>query len=757
MLDLVPWPIRHPTIVLFVLLTALVVVFSFVWAAYLRHRLKRRAAAELRFLDEPSLHDAKAKDETLAVVRGRIVGVRNGKPVPVGTVLLDAVGMKAVSSDCALSLERPQGRIMLLGPFSVLVGSHEGFPVGLGRRVLHAGDEVVVGGRWVVEQAGTTNYRDVATFESIMPSLDNLELAYAGPPKSLGLAEWAFARGLAWGAFFWAAAMTGGAYAALEGARSAALEGDKIGLASFAYVSPFLKSNVRSFLLGQTSHEVDGTFKIAEEWAAIEYYFDDSQECLRGLDSLRRSGRLEDEVRIGLACGGVGSKRRAAEALVHLGEFARAAEVLRDAPPLKEGVPLVPDPRLDMRVALVMGDFMGAAKLLRTYGHPAFSPMIQSCVVMGLEARGGSFLAREQLASKAQAHWSCALLQADMLDGDKRITFLRNLPKELRPERAKDFFLPLQMEVEPGGFHDLPEEDKVEEAKGLRAAFQFERAGAEQPIPAYEERPLLDAPMYTRGSGSLRAIEMSALERIEKREDRQALWLKQAMLEAQLGVFSALVGEEAKSLALLNQAVERIPSEATNRSYVQRLRAALALRFGDPKAIHFVEVFEGRHLAAPWMFLRAAVAVRAGEGGAEPYYADYVGSQLVMDATVRGDGFTILAGTVPHRLMRHLLVAGPRILIGREPLIDKMRLYDPECTEVPCPLEYLASQAATRALVLQHLGAREIRRGEEQKALEERARKLREPLYRRDIAMIMVLLDHPYKMAWGKTGGAFDE
>lgn len=746
--DLVPWPIRHPSIALLGLFVILVVGFSFVWAILLRHRLRRRAASELRFLDEPSLHNAKAKDEAIAVVRGRLVGVRDGKPVAIGTVVLDAKGMQPVSSDCALSLERAQGRILLLGPFSVLVGSQEGFPVGVGQRVLHAGDEVVISGRWAVEQAGTTNYRDVATLESILPSLDNLELAYAGTPKALGLAEWSIARGMGWGAFFWALALTAGAVGALEGARSMASERDKIRLASFAYLSPFLQSKVRLFLLDQAPRMLVRDAELSAQWAAIESHFDENHECVGALDNLRNSGKLEDETGLGVQCGGLASKRRAADALVHLGEFGKAAEVLRDAPPTKEAIRWSPDQRLDMRVALVNGDFMGAAKLLRTYGHPSFSPIVQACVVMALEARGGSFLAKEQLASSIEKHWSCALLQADLLDGEKRLAMLRNLPTRIRSERTREFFVALQLEADPTGFRDLPEEESVIRTKGTSVPFQFVRNTDTHSIPAYEERPMFDGPMNTRNSGYLRAVTISALERLDKREDRDSLWFYAATWRIELGGFLANVGDESKCLPFLDEAIRLIPHAQENRPYVKRLRAALALRLDAPDAKKSIDELQfGPRFPSPG-FLNAAVEVHRGEGSAQAYYADYMGPSELAEATLRGDGEAILRFTVPQRLIRHLIVAGARIRTGRETLVDKMRYYDPECQEIPCPLEYLAAHAATRALVLRHLRAAEIGRGEDQRTLEERARKLREPLLRRDIAMPMFLMDQPYSVDW---------
>lgn len=747
--DLVPWPIRHPSLALLVLLVILVTVFAFVWAILLRHRLRRRAASELRFLDEPSLHNAKAKDEAIAVVRGRLVGVRDGKPVAIGTVVLDAKGMQPVSSDCALSLERSQGRILLLGPFSVLVGSQEGFPVGFGRRVLHAGDEVVISGRWAVEQTGTTNYRDVATLESILPSLDNLELAYAGTPKALGLAEMTLVRALSWGAFFWALALTAGAVGVLEGARSMASERDKIRLASFAYLSPFLQSKVRSFLLDQAPRMLVRDSELSAQWAAIESHFDENHECVGALDNLRNSGKLEDEAGLGVQCGGLASKRRAAEAWMHLGEFAKAAEVLRDAPPSKESVRWGPDKRLDLRVALVTGDFMGAAKLLRTYGHPSFSPIVQSCVAMALEARGGSFLAKEQLASSVEKHWSCALLQADLLDGEKRLALLRNLPTRIRSERTREFFVALQLEADPTGFRDLPEEEPVMRTKGTSVPFQFVRNTDTHSIPAYEERPTLDGPMNTRNGGYLRAVTASALERLDKREDRAALWFYAATWRIELSGFFANVGDESKCLPFLDEAIRLIPYAQENLPYVKRLRAALALRLGAPDAKKSIDEL-GRGSRLPSSdFLRAALDVHQGEGFSRgAYYADYMGAIELDDATRRGDGEAVLRLTVPQRLIRHLIVAGALIRTGRETLIDKMRYYDPECQEIPCPLEYLADQAATRALVLRHLRAAEIGRGGDQQALEERARKLREPLLRRDIAMPMFLMDQPYSVDW---------
>ena len=104
--------------------------------------------------------------------------------------------------------------------------------------------------------------------------------------------------------------------------------------------------------------------------------------------------------------------------------------------------------RLRFRMALVTGDLALAAALLRRHGYPSpsLTPVMQTCLAFSLEARAGSVLSRAELSWRASEHWTCALLQADLLDGPERLTMLENLPFELR---AEPFFRALRVEVDP--------------------------------------------------------------------------------------------------------------------------------------------------------------------------------------------------------------------------------------------------------------------------------------------------------------------
>lgn len=772
MLDFLPLSIRYPSLALLALFVVLVAFSAVPCAILLRYKLRKRAASGLRFLDEPTLHNAKANDDAIAVVRGRLVGVRDDKPVAHGTVVLDAKGTEFVSSDCALRLERPEGQIVLVGPISMLVGSHEGFPVGAGRRVLLAGDEVVVCGRWVVKQAGMSDYRG-----SNLPRLNHLQLAYVGAPKTLGLAKATLMRALLCGAFLYAFALTAGASGALKGAHSITSERDKIRLACFAYVSPFLQSKARLFLLDRAWHMQGQGSELRAQMAVLESHLDENHDCLGVLTSVHDDGRLEEEAQLGVRCAGIVSKRRAAEAWLHLGEFSKAAEVLRDAPPERGGLAQRGSLALYVRVALTTGDLLGAAKLLRTYRHARVSPVALSCVADALEARGGSILAREQLASSVKEHWVCALLQADLLDGEKRLAMLRNLPNRLRPENVRELFVALQFEAEPEGFKDLPEPEVQSQAKGQKEPLESARATDKRSIPAYEERATFDGPrkIFEEGYDRLRytpqkeyipAVAISALERLDKRDDRAKFWFYAATWRIALGSFLAQVGDEAKCLPLLDEAIRLIPKEEENLPHVKRLRAAFALRLDAPDAKESIHALELDSRLPSSAFLRSALEAHLGEGFAGAYYADHKESEKLADATNKGDGEAILEFVEPHRLIRHLIVAGTRIHSRREILVDRMRYYipncrpwdgtpphdfdawiyahRPQCEWVEYTLEYLAANAAAHALALRHLRAAEIGRGADLHALEERARKLREPLLRRDIAVPLFLLERSY-------------
>jgi hypothetical protein len=122
MLDFLPLSIRYPSLALLALFVVLIAFSAFPCALLLRYKLRKRAASRLRFLDEPALHEAKANDDAIAVVRGRLVGVRDDKPIAHGTVVLDAKGTELVSSDCALKLNRPEGQITTKKP---KIKSHE--------------------------------------------------------------------------------------------------------------------------------------------------------------------------------------------------------------------------------------------------------------------------------------------------------------------------------------------------------------------------------------------------------------------------------------------------------------------------------------------------------------------------------------------------------------------------------------------------------------------------------------------------------
>jgi hypothetical protein len=720
---LVPLTIRHGTMIALVAIPQLIVVAAWIASARIKQRLRRRVRAAMEFVDKPDADAPDPADGELIVAVGRLTGTQGGKPVPQGTELLDARGDTPVELDSLLCIARPGGRVLLVGQYRVLVGAREGLPIGKGRRVLRAGDKVIVTGRFSREPPIDSTYREAAPRAAIIPSYDVLEIAFDGMPGVIGLSWPSIVRGIFAGALLWVFIFIAGAFVALESARGVASERNMVRLASFAYTSPLTHRKAEGLLRSRVSLDDERDTNFAERWAAIEAFLDGNGECLGALDNLRARGRLEDEARMGLACGGVGSRRRAADAYGLMGEFALAAKVLHAAPPLEGRRVNVPDARLDIRNALVTGDLAGAAALLRRHDHPSLTPVMQECVALSLEARAGSTLSRAELSSRTRSHWTCALLQADLLDGPERLTMLKELDHKLRPSMARPFFYALLVEVDPAN-------GKLE--------FRF-----------YDPAPLLNAPAEAIGRGYVRAIEMSALERIEAMAD-VSYWAQETRvgLQAELGMFAASVGEEAESIKLVDRAIQGMPTNHERAVDVRRLAATLSVRFCDPRALKHIEELERMGRFANSGYLRSALSVRAGEGIEHDYYAMYVGPNEVVEATRRGNGEGVLRYAYPENLLRHLIVVGPRIQTGRRELIDKVRWYDPDCLGIPCPLEYLAGQAATRALILSHLRASDVGRGDDQRMLAERARKLREPLWKRDIAMAMVLVDQPYPIDW---------
>lgn len=274
MLDQVPWTFRHPNAVSALLLVALIAAFAGLWVALIQRRLRRRAKAELQLVGEPLPETKQPSDGTLVVMRGRLVGTRQDKPLPPGTPLLEPQGALRVQLDFGLSLERGNGRVALVGPYQVLLGAREGLPPGRGQRVLRVGDEVFVRGRWSVQKIETATYRDLVVKGAIVPSVDELELVFVGTPMALRLAEGALAKGLAWGAFFWAVLMSAGAYAALEVGYALNTDMHVLPIAKFAYMSPFLRSNVATFVREHAPLLHPRDFDVASQWAAIESYLD---------------------------------------------------------------------------------------------------------------------------------------------------------------------------------------------------------------------------------------------------------------------------------------------------------------------------------------------------------------------------------------------------------------------------------------------------------------------------------------------------
>lgn len=720
-----PWTLRHPNAALALLLVALVVGFTALWSALIQKRLRRRAHATLRFLDEPFPEAKQPNDGQLVVMRGRLCGLRQDKQSPLGTPLLDARGDKAVHLEFGLTLERGKDRIALVGPYQVLLGAREGSPAGAGRRLLRVGDEVLVAGRWSVQKVETTTYRDVVVKGAVVPSVDALEIAFVGTPLALGLAEGALAKGLAWGAFFWAALMSFGAYAALEIGYALNTDAHVIPVAQFVYMSPFLRSNAARFVREHAPLLHPRDFASATQWAAIEAFLDPDHECLKTLDNLRQTGRIETEAKLGHLCGGTQSKRRAADAWVHLGEFEKAAEILQTCPPPANPPPDNPDVALDILVAVVSKDWSKAAKLLRTHGHPAMAPAEEDCLALSLEARSGSFLSRDKLKSKAKTNLNCAVLEADLLEGKERLAFIAQIPSEMLEDNhyylgEKYLIDSLHVEIDPSH----PSHAHISQ----------------------NPRFLMALSNNSKQWVSSSAIGLATLAKLDAMNDLQAsTTAKRAQIEGSLGQFFAMTGEDAEAKRFSELAITHMTPEHPGYIDAMISRTSLAIRREDPKAFEYFAQTEKTldpRFDDVISYLRGIQDVRKGTASSTSYYfAENEAPGVLVDAILKGAGNEILAHAAPQELVRHIIVAGRRIETGRDVLIDKIRYYDSGCLVKRCPVEYLAHQAGMRAVALEKLRPADVGREEDLRALQERARKLRAPLLQRDIAVILSLIE----------------
>jgi hypothetical protein len=724
-LDQVPWTFRHPNAAAALVLVAFIVVFSGIWVAIIQRRLKRRAKAELQLVDEPVPENKQPNDGALVVLRGRLVGTRQDKPLPIGTPVLETQGPRRVLFDYGLSLEWGKERVALVGPHQVLLGAREGLPPGSGKRVLRAGDEVFVRGRWSVQKVETTTYRDVVVKGAIVPGFEDLEFVFVGTPVALGLAEAALAKGLAWGAFFWALAMSFGAWGALELAYKFDADGHILPVASFAYPSPFLRSNTVTFVRDHAGLLHPRDLETASQWAAIESFFDPDHECLNTLDNLRQTGRFEQEARLGALCGGTSSKRRAADALVNLGDIELAAQLLLDAPPLTKPNPRIPDVALDVLAFVVTKNWAQAAKLIGVHGHPDLAPPEEQCLILGLEARGGSFVSRDKLKSKAKTDLTCAVLEADLLEKEQRLAFITQIPEEVRDDGTKYL-------SEKRIIHRLRAESDPR-----HSSFSY---------ISDEPRLMFTLVLNSRHFDSTPAIDLSVLEKFAAINDPQTdIVGERAELEASLAQFFAMIGDDSEATRLAELALRHMPRSDWSYCKAAVLQAAIAVRCDDPKALEYIERAEKSENPCHGNQFPYSRWVRDMRQGTRPensqIFNHELGSRESFEALVKGSGKDLLAHCPPEELVARVILAGRRIKTDREILMDAIRYYDPECLVKRCPLEYLAHQAGMRALALRELRPAEIGREAELQALEERARKLRAPLFKRETAVILYLIE----------------
>jgi hypothetical protein len=732
---LVPWTIRHGTAIWVAAIPVLLVVCVSVVALVLRARMRRKAREALTDIDRPEPNAPDAAEGALVVVVGRLGADRAGKPVAAGVVLLATNGDEKAEFDGTLFLERQRGRLALVGPFQILVGARESFPVRQGRRLLHVGDEILVSGRWSSGAPGDTTYRAASATASIVPAADVLDIASLAEPEPIGLRLYAAQLGALAAVVLWGLVFIGGASGALLSAygQPRQAEARMFTLASLAYASPITQRRAGTLLLMTAAHSNPRETPLSERWAAAESSIGEEGECLGVLENLRATGRLEDEARIGVRCGGPGSRRRGAEAHLLNGEFAAAAEILRETGPLEVARDGVPDARLDVRVALFTGDLVRAAALLRKFGHPILKPEVQNCVALGLEARAGNAVSRMELRTRAGGHWTCSLLHTDLLEGQERVAFIDTLGSHLLTRLPGRFFAFLRAEADPPSmiYVRLVHDDALEL------------------FGAPEERGELDP---------LRAVRVSVLKGLDAIADPSPS-VRDARVNLGLdhAIWAAYVGDEAESMRRLD-----LVHADSARAYAERgeiyeglyltvlrTRAAIAVRFAHPKAIEYAkDAGRVNRFLTDWQPLMGALAVRENEGGVEWFYDRFHTSPKLAQAISSGDASQVLEASPRSELLTNLVIAAPRLTRGRPDVAQHLRWYDIGCASSTCRVEHLAAQAAVRALILSHMRMYEDGFEEYTRVLTERARRLREPPLRRDIAIATVLVENPYPMDW---------
>lgn len=727
-----------------------------------RWRSRRRARREARACQERMREHAvrldAAKVGERVVVEGRLESegecarLRDGQPCAVTTVAEEPSTMARgqVSRRAErLALVVGDQRVPLVGAATVRVGSDEAWlRIGLGRagralrqraaawppddllaylqprsepavlRSLSAGDPVYVEGQLQVAASDAGGgYRDSAAgFRLDGP----LVLACAEAPRVSGPAPRRYGVAAVVGALAWLAVFGAGGALAVDQAepgvlQRAAVEPAEIDrqmpLAIAAAATPFHRDEALALLGG--AYEYSGV--PSREWIErVVALFDIRDRCESAVLFLADHGQLEQAAERGRRCPEPRVVAVAGHALIGLGDFAAASELLLDA-----GAMTDIERRGAVRAHLLAGRIEHAAAALRSdlgaYQHEG-SRAAAACLVEALDARSGDAAATARLRAAIDSDPRCRLLLADLLPAGERAAVLEPALASGSRTAIAAHMLAAEAALATGELELVPVLDPMR----LQGWVRFEPISFEVVGHPGLERPLLRA---LAGAGeplppALRQLRAALLLQEAKRGLATGDPAAADQLERAIAELEELGVEDAVVAARVLQGYRRVL--AGDRRGARKAVAGLSLRYGPQELLNLIEELE------------------TGLPSPRDEYLLRDLPQDVLAAATAGDGEPLAAwmhGTVYRQAVATAVYLAPQIERGGEAILDYLA-HARRFNYLGMPFEERLAFVARRRLIAAALAAEEAAAAQAQIA-----RRALEALSRRDTAVPLLVFE----------------
>jgi len=699
-----------------VLLGIAVVRMSFAWLRALRASWVRRSlGTPLRDMRlESDIRAVAGREVTLAGTL--IAGPESHDIYPDGTaVVSDLLG---VARPARLWMLFGGNAVELAGPVSVLVGSKERW---FAERSLCVGDAIIARGRASCSSAApdtTSAFRVGAHALRLSPTaLRPLSVAFSGRPLRTGGLKFDAFVGGALGVVVW---LSGSALASDAAVKSAQLGDGPLTSAEMlgASAPPRLGSSFQALVPGPRSSDARYT-----SFAGFEMLRTDS--CSRTREALLDAGRVALLAELAPRCASPLAIRDAARALLALGRFEAAHDMVRLSPAHELGHTRESDVRLDVQVHLLSGDFEDALLTVRESHDVSWNEATRArwlCVAGALEVLAGRSESGLWVLKRAQhgpAEAECAVLLADATVGEARFGALDavrrhrgwanvsgalSLEADAMSARPRELRVPVYTQLVLGEALHAPAH-----TGWLRAAHHALSVHPEPTPVMYMERASLAAELavYAAATGDVEgARKLSA-------DARNAQNL--AAQDALMGTLW-IGDEDASKLALLSAAIEaRAGNFSEARRWIARGARETTVsnrRFGAP-LLRLVDYLDHADNESASGFM----PVGLDEGGALTRWLHGRDDRVTERALLLGS----------HQIVRGRASFAAALArgLGRNPLslLSPLRLVD------------LASHWHNRELAADALG-------DEEAVLEyaTRAERFRAALQRRDVALLLEFL-----------------